>query len=392
MLLFCNLFGFAQSLIFVLQPILLKNTKLEVADLNQTLAVGSALFLIGTPTWLKIKRKVGSCTALIIALCFFAFSHALVGVLIWDELPWLLEIYAPVILLSSRIFYGIGASGIVLVVQARASDIADAEVRLKLLQKISAHLILGRIIGPVIALPLLWIWPPLTILLVLVLSLCVGSSLCKLRKKEHESFGASAQQYKKMRALRPFVTYLRPYLIMAAILQSLVGVVQFIFGIWLMETLQWKAENAAIFTGGLLMSCGVLIALTQLYIKPTAKIFLSVLRILTLTLVLLGLSLFAFRSVFLFSAFNVAVIVTAALWAPTYLHAAIERANGIRNDSITTVVAMTHTIAYSLTGIVSGYLYQWNEHSIFFIAAMMCIVAFYISNQILISFTQSVNT
>lgn len=252
-----------------------------VAELNQALAVGSALFLVGMPVWLKIKRKIGSITTLLIALCFFALSHVLIGVLIWEQQADPVAISAPAILLISRIFYGIGGSAIVPIVQAWASSIANSDARLGLLQKISAHLILGRIIGPVIALPLLSIWPPLTILLVLFLALCVGISLCKLIKGDVRLSEKVSPQYKQKPNLKTWVRALGRYVILAASLQSLVGIVQFSFSIWLMETFQWEAENVAIYTGSLLMSCGVLVAVAQLYIKPSTQAFSSVLRVLT---------------------------------------------------------------------------------------------------------------
>lgn len=376
----------------MLQPILLDRTNLGVAELNQTLAVGSALFVVGMPAWLKIKRKIGSIKTLVIALQFFALSHLFVGVLIWAELANVVEIYASAILLASRVFYGIGASAIVPVVQAWASNRANSNERLELLQKISAFLTLGRIIGPVIALPLLWIWPPLTIFLVLCLAMYVSISLWKLRKDEDEKSEdvCSPGRQKIISVLG--VKVLGPYLTLAASLQSLVGIVQFSFSIWLVGTFPWGAENVAIFTGCLLMISGMLVVIAQFYRQSLIQAFPSVLHVLVLLLLVLSLVLLVRPNIVCFSAFNMLVVVTAALWAPTYLHTAIEKASDIRKDSISTALAMTHTIAYSLAGMVSGYLYQWDVHSIFFLAAMLSIVAFHTGRPILANFIQSVNT
>ncbi len=146
----CGLFSASQALLFVMYPILAEKLGLSLSQVVLCFSVGSFLFLWGGPFWALKSDRVGRARILRITQggCLLSLLALILLLSPWRANP---QVNFG-ILLSSRIFYGLVASGLIPVAQALALDFGASAEKTKAAATYSMFLNMGRFIGPVLGL------------------------------------------------------------------------------------------------------------------------------------------------------------------------------------------------------------------------------------------------
>ena len=103
------------------------HTGLDLAHITLAFAVGSGLFLLGSPLWAMLSDKLGRRSVVAIALLGFGLSHAM---LLWQMQQGEHWAGQADTLLAGRILYGLTVSGLIPTCQAWLADLSAAEHRL----------------------------------------------------------------------------------------------------------------------------------------------------------------------------------------------------------------------------------------------------------------------
>ncbi|WP_445945197.1 hypothetical protein [Shewanella sp.] len=204
------LLGLSQSILIVYTPMFIELTTLSLSELAIIMTLGSALFLISTPFWGKQALSQGVKPVLYQGVYGFSLSFALILGLLWlSQSMELTPVWLIGLMVMARVIYGLTASAIVPTCQAW---IASAEMptkaqvetnthstiinrtvinsastssttingaskaSMKGLARLSAAMAAGRLIGPSLALGLIWIdgLAPMVFLTALPLLCCLA--------------------------------------------------------------------------------------------------------------------------------------------------------------------------------------------------------------------------
>lgn len=208
------LLGLSQSILIVYTPMFIELTALSLSELAMIMTLGSALFLVSTPFWGKQVLRQGVKTVLYQGIYGFSLSFALILALLWlSQSMGLNPIWVIGLMVTARIIYGLTASAIVPTCQAWIASAemptkARVEVNthsiinstvinstiinsttinsttinsaskasMKGLARLSAAMAAGRLIGPSLALGLIWInsLAPMAFLTALPLLCCIA--------------------------------------------------------------------------------------------------------------------------------------------------------------------------------------------------------------------------
>ena len=140
------LFGMSQAGQFILFPMFADSLQLPLADIILAYGCGSLSFLFGAPFWSGQNRNQGAKRVLLYGLLGLLLpALTLVYFLHIDSgMPWLL-------LLLSRIFYGLMASALVPTAQIAFAHASDCvQTRYQSFFKYGIYLNIGRLLGPII--------------------------------------------------------------------------------------------------------------------------------------------------------------------------------------------------------------------------------------------------
>lgn len=184
------LLGLSQSILIVYTPMFIELTALSLSELAMIMTLGSALFLVSTPFWGKQVLRQGVKTVLYQGIYGFSLSFALILALLWlNQNIALHPAWVIGLMVTARIIYGLTASAIVPTCQAwmasaeMIDDGKNAEnidctnkQSMKRLALLSAAMAAGRLIGPSLALGLIWInsLAPMAFLTALPLLCCIA--------------------------------------------------------------------------------------------------------------------------------------------------------------------------------------------------------------------------
>lgn len=374
----CATFGFSQGVLWVIQPILLENTILNITDFNKIMGLGSALFLLGIPFWWLIQREIGHQKVLLCALLMVGVSQGILFIICANLLSS--NVNADLFLLS-RIIYGMSASTLVPTSQAMIGAVAIDKVAGY--SRLSVALSVGRLSAPLVSLLLLFISNSAPaffsafsfFLIYAVLHLKELNNTCG-RHKVSTGEGFNRIYINNELAL---------ILSIALLAQICFGMFQFILAIWLIETLHWRTEQVTQYITYLLIICSFTIILAQLYLLPKCRenpflllpivvIFVSAIYLLTIypSSMLIGFSFLL-------------IVLWVTLLYPLYLHIAIEAGKNVDKGFTTSLIAVVHIIGYSIGGGVSGYFFEIFEEKIFTIVLAIFVVTsclfYFVSNK-----------
>lgn len=373
-------FGLSQSFIWIIQPLILEGSKISVSLFNQYLALGSSLFLLGMPLWWWVKQYIGSKKVLLLSLAFFIVSKLLMLPLLhpgWNISQKKLEY----LLLASRIVYGLSASAIVPTSQAWVSTITHTS-KTQIFTKLSISLTAGRILGPILSIPTLWIISSGPLDLVIILSIFAGLTIFGLKEKENLDKKSCAINFFTVwdRYCYSLFAVWRLYAL-AICSQIVFSISYFLLGVWLLNTEKMTAEQTASFIGFLLMTTGILVLFIQFYIIPIVHRYPFILIFIGFICFLIQVLICLKPSIWTISIGLSLVSMYSSLLMPLYLNQAVETANKIPADFISYSISITHTISYSLGGLSSGYLYEYNSLFAYFVCAIFSFFCLVLSHQ-----------
>ncbi len=168
------LLGLSQSILVVFTPIFIDKTSLSIESLAMLMSLGSMLFLFSTPMWAKLSLRLGYAQVLMRGILGFSVSFTVMLLALWGSVTWQWPLLWVVFtLIISRLIYGMTASAIVPNCQAWLTELSPATQTMKKLAQLSATMAVGRLLGPLLAMSLIWLgW------LTPILFLCFAPLIC----------------------------------------------------------------------------------------------------------------------------------------------------------------------------------------------------------------------
>ncbi|WP_284195355.1 MFS transporter [Chitinimonas prasina] len=352
--------GLGQTTLFTFLPLLMHHTGLDLAHITLAFAVGSGLFLLGSPLWAMLSDKLGRRSVVAIALLGFGLSHAM---LLWQMQQGEHWAGQADTLLAGRILYGLTVSGLIPTCQAWLADLSAAEHRLAALSRLSAGLTLGRLLGPALAAASLWLNPLGPLWLV---ALAAWPALLLLPMARPPSGKASTTVSNALN-WRPVLAWLG----FAWAMQMALGQVQYTLGPWLTQRFVLDAAAASAQLGWMLTGSAVVVMLLQLWVVPRCKPGRPLLLAGGAALCLAGL-LLALANHLAMAWLGLAVMgMAAALLVPTYTTLASLAAGQAGQSRVAGAIAATHTVGFSLAAGLAGALFGLWSTAPFLLASLL---------------------
>jgi MFS family permease len=141
-------FSALQILLFTLLPYLAETMHVSLSTVVATFSAGSFLFLWSSPYWAAKSDKAGRQPILIAGLAGLGIST----LMLWSLTQWgekIGPLAVTVILVLSRVVYGLMASAIIPVAQALQVDMSESKSAMKAMISNSMSLNIGRSLGPI---------------------------------------------------------------------------------------------------------------------------------------------------------------------------------------------------------------------------------------------------
>ncbi|GEM_PF-108523 len=148
--------GAGQVVLLTMVPLLSELCGLSIASIGSIVALGTLCFMAAGPLWGEISDRHGRKPVVMAGLSGALLAQLLfVGLLLALAAGWLETATGLILLGLSRVIYGLFAAGIYPACQAWAVENAAPHRRLATLSSMSAATNLGRVLGPILALPAL---------------------------------------------------------------------------------------------------------------------------------------------------------------------------------------------------------------------------------------------
>ncbi|WP_246845630.1 MFS transporter [Bdellovibrio sp. ZAP7] len=141
-------FSALQILLFTLLPYLAETMHVSLSSVVATFSAGSFLFLWSSPYWAAKSDKVGRQPILLAGLAGLGIST----LMLWALTQWgekIGPVAVLVVLIISRVIYGLLASAVVPVAQALQVDLSESKSAMKAMISNSMSLNIGRSLGPI---------------------------------------------------------------------------------------------------------------------------------------------------------------------------------------------------------------------------------------------------
>lgn len=333
------------------------------------MGLGSALFLLGIPFWWLVQRYIGYKKVLSLALLLVSFSQLLLFIICVNLSSPDINTY---LFMLSRIVYGMSASTLVPTSQAIMEKVAIDKVIGY--SRLSMGLSAGRLGAPLIALLLLYISNSAPMLLSTSCFFLMYLMLYLLDLRNISSVSStSTQEFKNNINI---IDKLKLILSIALLVQIAFGMFQFILAIWLIKTLHWQTEQVTQYMTRLLIMCSLSMILAQFYLLPKCRKHSSLLVLLGSVFVMVLSIFIAYPSSILIGIAFLLMVVWITLAYPLYLHISMKKVGNFDKGFITSLIAIIHTIGYSIGGSVSGYFYEMSEEIVFIIILVVFTFAF----------------
>lgn len=347
--------GAAQVVLLTLVPIISEAAHLSIASIGGLVALGTFCFMIAGPVWGEISDRKGRKAVVLIGLCGAALAQLLfVSLLIMLAHATITIDHGVLLLAVSRIVYGLSAAGVYPACQAWAVENHPEEQRLSVLSSLSAAANLGRVLGPLLALPALGLaswyggefWPLIWLVLLPVLAVTLTLSM--------SGGQVSLAQHPEPFEMNPGIAGL---LAVAMLGTAAIGQLQVMLGPVLGDYYGLQAVAASSWAAGLLLLVAAVSVLVQLLVvrrmeAPRLSLVVGGLFMLAGSGLLwptMG-SLMAVLSLVLFVA-GVACVV------PGYTTLLSQQAGGQRQGRLFGLLTLMHTAGYTLGFAAGGWIY-----------------------------------
>ncbi|UYL07612.1 MFS transporter [Bdellovibrio sp. SKB1291214] len=255
-------FSALQILLFTLLPYLAETMHISLATVVATFSAGSFLFLWSSPYWAAKSDKTGRQPILIAGLAGLGIST----VLLWSLTQWGAQMGAvvvTVILVLSRVIYGLLASAIIPVAQALQVDMSESKSAMKAMISNSMSLNIGRSLGPIYVLLsggqnmdqvlagfLLWI------------VLLIGANLWALRLQSPQMKTAAAQEAGASSWSLAF-NRMRWVFLLAILFTSFIGILNSSLAVILKHSFSLSSQDSGVLMAKLLLVSSVIAVVTQ---------------------------------------------------------------------------------------------------------------------------------
>ena len=242
----------SQIALVPLFPYLAERTGLSIATVLAAFALGSALFVWGSPYWAKRSDDTGRAPTLLIGALGLALSLALILLAAFAPVP---KPFALTFLLASRVLYGLLASAIAPVAQAWQSDLHSREEQNAAMTRHSLALSAGRLVA-LAAVVSLASHP--SVILGALYALALALAALNARAE-----AAPMKAAEKMAALAPSYVSAWPVFALAFLFTGSVELVNSSLSGTLRHLFALDAAATARFVGQLLLGASAVVLLTQ---------------------------------------------------------------------------------------------------------------------------------
>lgn len=357
LLLAATLIGLANSIVLTLIPMLQTRTGIDLDHLGQLMAVGIACLMVSGPFWATRSDRLGRKPILLIGLIGHGIGHIILLLLLAPGFSEAIgERNAVLLLLLSRIIYGLTASAIVPVTQAWLADLSKLGDSLKAMSRFSSAIAAGRFLGPLSVTLLLPFHDLAPMMFPVLLPFSLIPAIWKTPTIEHR------ETQGKLR----FQKQLLPFCFMAVGNTFVFGTIQYILGPHIQRALDLSDIKAASRVGVIMMVASlatlVMAALARRYLKQSPVILAAV--AISGATVLFGLS--SGMVVLLLAGFLAGAGV--AILSPAYTHgmnANVEGAHGLAAAHL----SVSHMMGYGLGTLLGGSFYEVDAFLPFAVAA-----------------------
>lgn len=258
--------GLGQAVLFMMLPVLVEHTGIDLLRLSVAMAVGTGLFLVGAPFWGRRSDRIGRRRAMAQVAGGQLAANAALAAAVTATAAGLLSVQLGFLaVLASRVAYGLTASGILPVAQAWVADASDRGDRLRQFGRLSAGTNVGRVVGPVLA-SLFVALGAMGPLWLLVLSSAIAVAALAFLKGTDRApeTPPTVEEAPPFRRLLPFV-------VCAHLMHTAFGLMQYTAGVLIQRRLGLSAEEASAALGVMLTLAAVAMIAVQLLLLPRLR-------------------------------------------------------------------------------------------------------------------------
>lgn len=249
--------GLAQSALLSCLPWLMDRSGLGATAWSWLLGGSLWGMMLMAPLWGKWLDRRGAALGLWLSFSGFTLALALL-LLALGMVPGSLAMVG--LLLVSRLVHSLFMAGVFPSAQYLQLQGLAPERWRGALARLSALSQLGRLLGPALVAAFAWWWPPLALLLVLLASMLLAAALW--RRQRLQGKGADAKE-----SAAPWAPALPLYLL-ALVITTALGQVQFLLGPLLQQGLGLSPEGASSLMGAYLALAALVAALVGLGLVP----------------------------------------------------------------------------------------------------------------------------
>ncbi|WNJ93404.1 MFS transporter [Bosea sp. 685] len=253
--------GFGQSALLALVPIISVATGLDAPAIGAIGFLGALAFLAAAPAW---GYREGGLRSRFRLLAWLMVGAQLVflGVLSAGSMPAML---AFALLAGSRIVYSAAAAGVMPQAQAAVVRMSGPEKRHAALARLSAGLSVGRVLGPLVALPgAAGLLPALAVMTVMPLALLAGPDIAPAERQEEQQVERAPRRWDVARAISPLLG-------VGFALTLGLGQIQITLGLFLQARFGLDAHAAARWSGVTFTLVAVAMIVVQLALVPRLR-------------------------------------------------------------------------------------------------------------------------
>lgn len=256
-------FSALQILLFTLLPYLAETMHVSLSTVVATFSAGSFLFLWSSPYWAARSDKSGRQPILIAGLAGLGVST----LMLWSLTRWgekIGPLAVTVVLILSRVVYGLMASAIIPVAQALQVDMSESKSAMKAMISNSMSLNIGRSLGPIYVLLsggqnmdrvlvgfLLWI------------VILIGANVWALRLQAPQMKTAAAQEVGASAWDLAF-NRMRWVFLLAVLFTSFIGILNSSLAVILKHSFSLSSQDSGVLMAKLLLVSSGIAVVTQL--------------------------------------------------------------------------------------------------------------------------------
>ena len=367
------LMGMGQVSLLICLPVFVNETGIDYGVFAGLVALGTGLFIVAAPVWGKISDYSGRKVVITAGLTGFIVSNGLLALMLISGSS---EQVAMLLLVLSRVIYGLTVAGFYPAVQAWMVEQSTALNPVKDLSRVSAAISLGRLLGPLlplVLLPLGAVVPVIAVFLLALLTLLITSLSGKpgtgdVRQLSYSSEGTTTTLLLKR---------IWPVLLIAGSVTTVFGLLQYLIAPVLQQKFHYSAE-AASETLSLLMLAAAFSTLIAHITLPRL-----IQHRLPLALVAGGLLLLA-GTLCLLSATDLIAMtsgiamcaVSVALLTPVYTTLGCQLVPADQQGGLTGILSMIHTVGYTLGAMLAGALGLLGGLNVIYLCGALIVVLF----------------